>query len=145
MAGGEPAEPLPALLRADGSPFAEELAELGRALSGLPNDDRIAFRNRNAAAIANDDATRLLVVAGPGAGKSFLFLDRIRYWLAKHDSPSIYVASFVRKLVADLEGEIAAKLGDEGSKQVTATTLHALARSLVERNGGGGGLVLKPQ
>ncbi|HEY6771951.1 MAG TPA: hypothetical protein VI035_05820 [Solirubrobacterales bacterium] len=65
MAGGELAEPLPALLRADGSPFAEELAELGRALSGLPNDDRIAFRNRNAAAIANDDATHLLVVAGP--------------------------------------------------------------------------------
>jgi superfamily I DNA/RNA helicase len=144
MSGSQSAEDLPELLKSDGAPFADELHELKRSLSGLPNDDRVAFRNRNAAAIAGHSATHLLVVAGPGAGKSFLFLDRIRYWLAEHESPSIYVASFVRKLVADLENEIARELPEDGPKHVTATTLHALARSLVERNGGGGGLAMKP-
>lgn len=144
MPGSESAGDLPELLKPDGTPFADELHELKQSLWGLANEDRVAFRNRNAAAIAGHDATHLLVVAGPGAGKSFLFLDRIRHWLAEHESPSIYVASFVRKLVADLENEIATELPDEGPKHVTATTLHALARSLVERNGGGGGLSLKP-
>jgi superfamily I DNA/RNA helicase len=132
------------LLNADGSPFAGELEELRQALAGLPNDERVAYRDRNAAAIAENAATHLLVVAGPGAGKSFLFLDRIRYWLENHGDPEIYVASFVRKLVADLENEIAAEIPDEDQKHVTATTLHALARSIVERNQGGGGLSLKP-
>lgn len=144
MPDSESAGGLPALLKPDGTPFADELHELERSLSGLANDEREAFRNRNATAIAGHDATHLLVVAGPGAGKSFLFLDRIRHWLAEHESPSIYVASFVRKLVADLETEIATEIPDDGPKHVTATTLHALARSLVERNGGGGGLALKP-
>src|SRR4051794_22079911 len=97
MRGSESVEGLPELLKPDGSPFADELHELKQSLSELPNEDRVAFRNRNAAAIAGHDATHLLVVAGPGAGKSFLFLDRIRHWLANHESPSIYVASFVRK------------------------------------------------
>src|SRR5215210_2305966 len=123
MPDTESAEGLPELLKPDGAPFADELHELQRALSGLPNDDRVTFRNRNAAAIAGHGGTHLLVVAGPGAGKSFLFLDRIRYWLTEHESPSIYVASFVRKLVADLENEIATELPEEGPKHVTATTL----------------------
>lgn len=144
MPGSELAGGLPALLNPDGAPFADELHELRRSLSGLPNDEREAFRNGNASAIAAHDATHLLVVAGPGAGKSFLFLDRIRHWIAKHETPSIYVASFVRKLVADLESEIATEIPEDGPRHVTATTLHALARSLVERNGGGDGLALKP-
>ena len=81
-------------------------------------------------------------MAGPGAGKSFLFLDRIRYWLAEHPDAQIHVATFVRKLVADLESEIAASLPGDEQKHITATTLHALARSIVERNCGGGGLSL---
>jgi superfamily I DNA/RNA helicase len=144
MPSFESAEGPRELLKPDGTPFADELHELEQLLSGLHNEDRIAFRNRNAAAIAGHDATRLLVVAGPGAGKSFLFLGRIRHWLAERDGPSIYVASFVRKLVADLKSEIAAQLSEEDANRVTATTLHALARSLVERNRGGGDLSLRP-
>jgi hypothetical protein len=143
MDGLGPVDGLRELLNADGSPFAAELEELTRALAGLPNEERVAYRDRNAAAIARNPAPHLLVVAGPGAGKSFLFLDRIRYWLAEHPDAQIYVASFVRKLVADLESEIVASLPGDEQKHVTATTLHALARSIVERNGGGGGLSLR--
>src|ERR1035437_9455235 len=94
------------LINADGSSFAEELAELTEVLASLPNVKRVAYRNANSLAIAQDDNPRLLVVAGPGSGKSFLFLDRIRFWLSQHDGPAIYVSSFVRKLVNDLRQDI---------------------------------------
>src|SRR4051794_26976120 len=69
------------LINEDGRPFAEEIDAVKAALAGLANDDREDFRNRNSSAIACHPAKRLLIVAGPGSGKSFLFLDRIRYWL----------------------------------------------------------------
>jgi superfamily I DNA/RNA helicase len=80
----------------------------------------------------------MLVVAGPGAGKSFLFMDRIKYWLPLNAGDSIYVSSFVRKLCKDLHDEIEAndEIGDEDQQRVTVTTLHTAARSLLERNHG---------
>lgn len=80
----------------------------------------------------------MLVVAGPGSGKSFLFRNRIKYWLPLYPDDSIYVSSFVRKLVRDLEAEIRSDtdLTEEDRGRVSVTTLHGLARSIVERNGG---------
>lgn len=130
------------LINADGSSIESELPELAALLGALSNDDRIEYRDANATAIAQHDASRLLVVAGPGSGKSYLFLDRIRYWLSQEDDPQIYVSSFVRKLVNDLQNEISTEIG-EGGNNVTATTLHTLARSLVERNRGSGELRMR--
>src|SRR5207248_11651836 len=98
--------------------FGDEVEAISETLSGLPNDERVKYRNENAAAIAHDNASHLLVVAGPGAGKSFLFLEPIRHWLANHDSPQIYVSSFVRKLVNDLRNDIELRIGDDGKRQV---------------------------
>ena len=122
------------LLHSDGTSFDTELAELSEVLAALPNPERVSYRNENALAIARDRNARLLVVAGPGSGKSFLFLDRIRFWL-ENGADKIYVSSFVRKLVRNLQNEIETRIGEEG-RGVSATTLHTLARSLIERNHG---------
>lgn len=124
------------LLNADGSVFDDELDAIVEVLAELANTDRINYRNRNASDIAVTDAARVLVVAGPGAGKSHLFLARIEFWLPSYSDASIYVATFVRKLVRDLRADVAAKLPAEVQGQVTVATLHALARSIVERNQG---------
>lgn len=133
----------PFLLNKDGSTFTD-LAALAELLDALENEARVEYRDANAALIAADTETRLLVVAGPGAGKSHLFIARIREWLTARPDGQVYVATFVRKLIRDLEREIEAKLSAEESERVRASTLHTLARSLVERNGGTAALPLAP-
>ena len=131
-------EPIRPLINPDGSSFGADIASVLQRLSDLPNDRRREFRDQNASLVASHEASRILVVAGPGSGKSFLFLARIRYWLPLHRDAEIYVASFVRKLVVDLQGDInkASGLDAADRRRVTVTTLHQLARSLLERNGG---------
>ena len=132
------------LINADGGSFAEEIAEIEPLLAALANPDRIAYRNANAGAIATHSASHLLIVAGPGSGKSFLFLERIQHWLPRHPEAAIYVSSFVRKLVKDLQADIDTKLSSQDRARITVTTLHALARSLLERSHGAPGHPREP-
>jgi superfamily I DNA/RNA helicase len=126
---------LPYLLNEDGRPF-EDLDEVSHALDTLLNNERKAYRDANAQAIAEADAPLLLIVAGPGAGKSHLFISRIEHWLSRGDSKPIYVATFVRKLINDLRADIDKRLSEQDRTLVSASTLHTLARSLLERSGG---------
>jgi len=132
------------LINKDGTRFDDELDAIGEALAALANPARITYRNENAAAIARVDAAWLVIVAGPGSGKSHLFRARITHWLAEHPGSSVYVSSFVRKLVADLQSEIEASFTAEDQARVTVTTLHGLARSLVERGHATRALQLAP-
>jgi superfamily I DNA/RNA helicase len=125
----------PYLVNEDGRGF-EGLKETGAALGALTNENRKAYRDANAQTIAQVDAQRLVIVAGPGAGKSYLFISRIEYWLSRGDSKPIHVATFVRKLIQDLGLDIEKRLSEQDRTLVTASTLHTLARSLLERSGG---------
>ena len=123
----------------DGTPFdAKELEELGAELDALDDDRRKKFRNENATAIASHNGRAILIVAGPGTGKSTLFKQRIVHWLKQVPAAKILALSFVRKLVADLDADIQtdASLTDEQRKQVDVFTLHKYARSTAEKNGG---------
>lgn len=124
------------LLNEDGSTFSDEIGAATPVLAGLANEDRVVYRDANAAEIARTEAARCLVVSGPGSGKSFLFLGRIRRWLSQEQPPEIHVSSFVRKLVKDLQADIETRIEKGLQKHVAATTLHTLARSLIERNKG---------
>src|SRR5438876_4557977 len=118
-------EALPAriLLNSDGRKF-EDLDAITRALEPLTNAEREAFRNATASAIAKVPDGRLLVIAGPGAGKTRLFLSRISYWLTQQPGEGIYVASFVRKLINDLRTEITTVIDEKLRGQLAVTTLH---------------------
>lgn len=132
------------LVRGPGHEFTEtDLIDAESGLRELDNPGRIRFRNANSKAISEDASPRILIVAGPGAGKSFLFMDRIRAWLKTHPQGSIHVASFVRKLVIDLRTDVD-HLDPKESERVEVSTLHTLARSVIERNGGTKTLPLGP-
>ena len=127
------------LINEDGKPFDEdELEALTDELDSLTPAQRTEFRNRNAEAIAKHPATKILIVAGPGTGKSTIFKQRVLFWLEQDNDAKILALSFVRKLVADLHADIQSdtKLIDAQKKQVDVFTLHKYARSIVEQNHG---------
>ena len=70
------------LINEHGRPFdGQELDALERDLDSLNRANREAFRDANARAVATYPAGRMLIVSGPGTGKSRLFRDRILFWL----------------------------------------------------------------
>jgi len=127
------------LINDDGSPFdSAELQTLRGGLDTLSDDKRTEYRNQNASAIAQHRATKFLIVSGPGTGKSHLFLDRINNWYRQDARAKVFVTSFVRKLVADLQSDIDsdAELTNKQKSNIAASTLHKFARSIVEQNHG---------
>lgn len=124
------------LFNENGESFDAELDVLRDAFEPLANDARKNYRDDTARFIATNSATRILIVAGPGTGKSFLFLERIRFWLPLESEARIYVSSFVRKLVKDLQSDVTQNLDEENANRVTVSTLHGLARSILERSHG---------
>src|ERR1035437_6428669 len=127
------------LVNADGAAFdSAELSTIRAGLDALKDSERRHFRNANAKHIAQHEAPKMLVVSGPGTGKSTLFKQRILHWLNQYPEARILAVSFVRKLVADLAADIAGDrhLTDEQKAQVEVLTLHGYARSLVETNHG---------
>lgn len=127
------------LINNDSAPFeSTELQTLRDELDALNNAEREEYRNQNASAIAQHEAVKFLIVSGPGTGKSHLFLNRINHWYKQDAQAKVLVTSFVRKLVADLQNDIDGddQLSDEQKKNITASTLHKFARSIVEQNHG---------
>ncbi len=83
----------------------------------------------------------VLVVAGPGAGKTFCLIERIRHLIQHHDVPPgrICAVTFTNK-AAD---EIAHRLRDAisaGADEITRGTLHALCHSVLRAHPGAAGL-----
>ena len=127
------------LINEDGKPFEDrELDALAKELDALALADRRDFRDANARAVARHLAIRMLIVAGPGTGKSTLFKERILFWLEQDGSAKILALSFVRKLVADLAADVQndTTLTNEQKRQAHISTLHKYARSVVEQNHG---------
>lgn len=134
------------LINDDGGSFDPDLDTIGRLLAQLGNEARKGYRNTNASNIATHGAVRLLIVAGPGSGKSTLFCFRIKHWLPLHVGVSVYVLTFVRKLVQDLQADIESdeSIPESDRDRIDVSTLHRLARSLVERNTGTANMPLAP-
>jgi len=127
------------LINENGVPFgSSELASQRSILESYDDNVRIEYRNQNAQAIAEHEAEKLLIVSGPGTGKSYLFLNRIKHWFCRDANSKVLTTSFVRKLVADLQNDIQndSNLSDTQKKNISVFTLHKFARSIVEQNRG---------
>ena len=75
----------------------------------------------------------LLLVAGPGTGKTRTIVERIAHLIASGVSPrSITAISFTRKAAGELAERLAAALGDEAGR-VSACTFHSLALELLRQ------------
>ncbi len=127
------------LINDNGEPFnSTELQTISGDLDRLTDIERTNYRNGNASAIAGHPSVKIVIVSGPGTGKSTIFKQRIDYWLTQNPSAGILALSFVRKLVADLQNDIQndTSLTEDQKGQVEVHTLHKYARSIVEQNHG---------
>jgi superfamily I DNA/RNA helicase len=112
-----------------------ELASVTAALDALDTRGRLEYLSQNAKAVSSSPFERILVVSGPGTGKTTLFTDRIEYWGTRYDG-TILVTTFVKKLATDLNNQLlspSSRLSEERKASVQPTTLHALARSIMEK------------
>lgn len=135
------------LISTNGIPFVESIiSDVSHKLDSLSDCERETYRNNNAMAIAQLDTKKTLIVSGPGTGKSYLFMERINKWYQNNSEAKVLVTSFVRKLVNDLQNEISNTLQLTSSQKsnITVSTIHKYARSLVEKNHGTKHIKFKP-
>lgn len=94
-------------------------------------------RQPNAAqqqAIAHDSGP-LAVLAGPGTGKTFVIVERIRHMIQTRELPpeSILAVSFTVKSAAELRGRLAKVLGAATAERVQSHTFNGYGARLMQR------------
>jgi superfamily I DNA/RNA helicase len=82
------------------------------------------------------DAGALLVLAGPGAGKTFCLTERIRFLIEelKFDPERICAFTFTNKAAGEIAHRLEARLGDAAAK-IKRGTIHAFCAELLREFG----------
>ena len=82
------------------------------------------------------DLGPVLVLAGPGAGKTFCLIERIRYLIEQKgfDPARICAVTFTNKAAGEIATRLGGALGDRATV-VTRSTIHALCVQLLRRHG----------
>ena len=80
----------------------------------------------------------LLVLAGPGAGKTFCLIERIRYLIEHHgfDPSRICAFTFTNKAAGEIAHRLESRLGPQGgARRITRGTIHAFCATLLRDYG----------
>jgi DNA polymerase III epsilon subunit family exonuclease len=83
----------------------------------------------------------MLVVAGPGAGKTFCLIERIRHLIQHHEVPPgrICAVTFTNKAADEIAHRLREAIG-VGADEITRGTLHALCHSVLRAHSDAVGL-----
>ena len=85
-------------------------------------------------AIASSDADNIIVLAGPGTGKSFSMKRRVARLLEEGVKPEqILAVTFTNVAVDDMHQELVG-MSVAGADKLQAQTLHSLALSILSRH-----------
>ncbi|HEX2419881.1 MAG TPA: UvrD-helicase domain-containing protein [Micromonosporaceae bacterium] len=125
----EPAPPVPPLPEPE-PPEAPVLVGMEEVGSGLL--DRLDAMQRVAASAPGGP---LLIVAGPGTGKTRVLTTRIAYLIAELGVPpgQCLAITFTRRAAEEMRERLAGLLG-EVAEQITVTTFHGLGLSLLREH-----------
>ena len=79
----------------------------------------------------------LLVLAGPGAGKTFCLIERIRFLIEHHgfDPARICAFTFTNKAAGEISHRLEARLGADRAAKIQRGTIHAFCAELLRELG----------
>ncbi|GAI49619.1 unnamed protein product [marine sediment metagenome] len=127
------------LINEDDNPFElSGMQNISRKLDTFSDDERIEYRDKNASAIVEHSTAKILITSGPGGDKNCLSLGRTNRWFKDYSGSTVFAATFVQELVADLQSDIEnnGELSSEQKSRIAVFTLYKLARSIVEKTFG---------
>ncbi len=108
-----------------------QTTSLSLSVSPSPTRSPIQGPNNRQRDVIDHTGGPLLVIAGPGTGKTRTVVERIAHLVAGGVSPrAITAVSFTRKAAGELRERLEAALGDRAD-QVAASTFHSLALDLL--------------
>lgn len=112
------------------------------ALPGVGVDHLASLNEDQRQAVAAGDGP-VVVIAGPGTGKTRTLVHRIAYLLAKKEVPArkITAVTFTNKAAREIRQRVAELLGEAGeAENLTVGTFHSLCLELLRTAGAGGWL-----
>ena len=77
-----------------------------------------------------------MVVAGPGAGKTFVITKRVKNLISNHEiSPkNILVTTFTDKAADELKVKLVEMIGKEDAERIHISTIHSFCKTMLEKN-----------
>ena len=76
-----------------------------------------------------------MVVAGPGAGKTFVITERVKNLISNHkiDPKNILVTTFTNKAADELKVKLAKTIGKK-AELIHISTIHSFCKTMLEKN-----------
>lgn len=85
--------------------------------------------------VFSENVKPLLVEAGPGSGKTFVIVERIKFLLEKADPESFLVITFSRKAAKQLRDKLYCELPREIVDKMQISTIHSFCLEFLKDNG----------
>ncbi len=91
--------------------------------------------NRRQQEAVEYDGSSLLIVAGPGTGKTHTLTQRIAFWIQNKGVPpdQILAITFTNRAAQEMRSRLLAVLGESTTSAITIKTFHALGASILRQ------------
>ena len=80
------------------------------------------------------ESKKLVIDAGPGSGKTYVIIERIKHLIHKYDPDSFLVITFSEKAANELKTRLKKKLPSEIVDKIHVSTIHSFCRTFLRDN-----------